>query len=732
MARTGHSVTILTSTGDVVPNAPIEIRLYSTGGLANIFEQDGTQITQLGATADENGIFRFWAEPNEYLARHSGVDVPVTVGVDTKSVYDDLSLAHEVSSPSKLLSDSILFPEGKIISINERKGGFFVYTIGGTANGFEVLDAGNGNTAVAKLGAPIIDTHIGIIQGSPDSYNSLVNGQSLALERDTKVELTVRGTYRTSGDLNLNAFTGAGWITLDGWDKNNIVDRTVKEFNRPYMIENSSDNHVGGEGRYTAFFGGAAFQGSKVFFARNGAGHISSPTKISRYLIDEVGRLTKGVLKDTNGVDMTFQDFRDPNLGLQRSLTQGPVLSGSELVSPGVYQHYFLKLNVGGFDVNTVYSVSGIPSDEFMWGNAVHSRDEFWLKCTYGISGANLNVVHLYKATGNGSDPVSWVKIKDSLFTNASECTLCYWEGKLVAITRSEPQTDPMQMRWTYDQEGVDGWSEVITLPFSGAAPSVIPYIPKGDSIVLHASVIDESSGYRVPVITSTPNLIDWTNISSGQFKNFTGSGAYGALVSDKNGYSMMYYEEVGAVDDKTRVWYVDINTQSRVYPNDDLVKHVANLGDRPVESCLLPNGKACLGDLGSTSRFFSSSSNGSYLEVMPKRDIEISAFASVMSAPATVSTSVTVYGGAINITSPLVSINSTSPKVFEFPMIATLKVGVTYRFTFNVNAELHGRRTNKSAFNAIDEDYTNYHYIKTNIEGSNYNEFVISHGFVY
>lgn len=81
MARTGHSVTILTATGDVVPNAPIEIRLYSTGLLANIYEQDGTPITQTGATADANGIFRFWAEPGEYFARHNGVDVPVTVSL---------------------------------------------------------------------------------------------------------------------------------------------------------------------------------------------------------------------------------------------------------------------------------------------------------------------------------------------------------------------------------------------------------------------------------------------------------------------------------------------------------------------------------------------------------------------------------------------------------------------------------------------------------------------------
>jgi hypothetical protein len=667
--------------------------------------------------------------------------LPYVIGATPDTAFVEItgnlseSQANSIYTQIRTLTEavsSVTAQEFDYVIISDRALGRFQYLSGQIDNTYTIISAANSLSLVWVATVPIIAEQVGIRQAAADNSAAMLFAEQLAISMTSKIELTIKGTYRSLDDRELSLYTGIGFIVITGFAIENTFQEANQNATKPVQIEKGSGTHVGGEGRYTAFFGGATFQGSKVFFARNGADHISSPTKVARYIVDENGAVTKGVLKDTLGFDMSFVDFRDSNLGLQRSLTQGPVLSGSEKLSLGVYQHYFMKLDVGDFNVNAVYSVSGIPTDEFMWGNAVHTRDEFWLKCTYGTIGGNLHKVHIYRATGNGADPVSWVKIKDSLFTDASECTLSYWEDRLVAITRSEPQSNAMKMRWTYDLEGADGWSDVVNLPFTGAAPSMIPYIPKGDPIVLHISVLDVSSGYRVPIITSTPNLEDWTNISSGQFKNFTGSGAYGALVSSRNGYSMMYYEEVGAVDMQTRVWYVDVDIQTRVYPNNDLVDHIANIGLTPSESCVLPSGKACLGDIGSTSRFFTSSSDGSYLEIVPKREITISAFASIMSAPAPVSTTVTLTGGALNIVSSSTSISSTTPVVFEFPLVATLLIGVKYRFTFNVNAGLHGRATARSKFKPISENYANYQYVLTNIQGSSFNEFVISHGLVY
>ena len=172
MARTGHSVTILTSTGDVVPNAPIEIRLYSTGGLANIFEQNGTQITQLGATADSNGIFRFWAEPDEYFARNGVVDVPVTVGVDKET------FSQRRGVPVKTLADAVADESaeaGDYVDISDRGMGRFTYMSGQANNGFNIVQAHGGLSLVLQVERPVnIKTFgcIGDYNGTTGTNNS--------------------------------------------------------------------------------------------------------------------------------------------------------------------------------------------------------------------------------------------------------------------------------------------------------------------------------------------------------------------------------------------------------------------------------------------------------------------------------------------------------------------------------------------------------------------------------
>ncbi len=660
----------------------------------------------------------------------------VVQGVTREDQIEDLSIAYQVGTSSELLADAILFPAGKIIDIEDRKGGSFIYTIGGTPNGFEVLDAGNGNTAVAQLTTPIIDTHVGIRQSSGDSYLALKNAQDLAIVRNTQVVLTVRGTYRTSADLDLNIFTGIGWITLDGWTHNNIVDRNVINDTRPLMIENSADAHVGGEGNYTAFFGGVSFQGTKLFVARNGDDHISFPTKVAKYTVSENNEITKGVLLDELGSEMTFHDFRDPNLSVQRSLSQGVILSGSELTStPLVYQHYFMSLSAGEFNVVTRYNVDAFPSDEFMWGNAVQSPNENWLKCTYGVTGSKLNNVFLYRATTDGSDPVAWTKIQDPLFENASECTLCYYQDKLVAITRSEPQTNGLQMRWTYDLEGLTGWSDSSFLPFTGAAPAVIQYIPEGDPIFLHFSELDTSTGYRMPTFAATYDLVDWTRQSTGQFRNNTGSGAYGGLVPDgKGSYSTMYYEEVGATEGVTRVWYGSMNLEGRVYPNDSTVNFLYSQDKNIQKSAILPSGEACLGSPSDITNLITSDANASYFEIIPKIDIDIRSVVMMMADNTATDVSVTVTEDGVNIgTSSVTSVESINSELYDFPISLTLSTGKLYRFTVSGSVRWFGRRRPayyNSPYRGITDDYTYYSYVKTFVEGSNVNTHVMSHGF--
>ncbi len=622
------------------------------------------------------------------------------------------------------------------LKVSDRGGCEFYLTTGETPNGLEIIDAQNGYQAKALLSAPIIDTHVGINQGSGDSYSSLKNAQELAKANDTQVVLTVKGTYRTSKDVDFNAFTGNGWITLDGWTKNNTVNRDVVSDKRPFMVENSEDSHIAGVGNYTAFFGGVAFQGTKLFVARNGSGHISFPTKISKYTVDETNKVTKSVLLDESENEMDFHDFRDPNLSVQRSLSQGPILSGSELTStPLVYKHYFMKLDVGGFNVESRYDVTAFPSDEFMWGNAVQSPNNHWLKCTYGVLGAKLNNVYLYRATTNGSDPVAWTKIKDPLFENASECTLCYYQDKLVAITRSEPQSNGLQIRWTYDLEGLTGWSESSYLPFTGAAPAVVQYIPEGEPLFLHFSEPDSSTGYRMPSFAATYDLVDWTRQSTGQFKNYTGSGAYGGLVPNgKGSYSTMYYEEVGATEGVTRVWYGSMSLEGRVYPNDSTVRFMYSQDPTLQKSTLLPSGESCLGSPADITELITSNANDGYFEIIPKTDFEMRALVLMLadSTATDVTVTVTENGVSKGVSIP-VSVETVTPLLYELPFALAMKTGKTYRFTLGGSVQWYGRKRPKyynSPFRPIADDYGYYSYIMTNVEGLNFNTFALSHGF--
>jgi lysophospholipase L1-like esterase len=222
MARTGHSVTILTSTGDVVPNAPIEIRLYSTGSLASIFEQNGTQITQLGATADANGIFRFWAEPDEYFARHGAVDVPVTVSVSPISLieHNNLSSSHnnvvprvsalEAGQQSGVLVFQTLGELSAYTPTSEQENGSFK-VVNDVANpefnGYYSWSAGNVYTKDAELNViqtvDISNTTDGVSGSAVAFYNEMDFESTNAIDTSKSIN-DVFIPYNGTGGFNSN------------------------------------------------------------------------------------------------------------------------------------------------------------------------------------------------------------------------------------------------------------------------------------------------------------------------------------------------------------------------------------------------------------------------------------------------------------------------------------------------------------------------------------------------
>ena len=103
------------------------------------------------------------------------------------ALISDLSQAYEFATAESLTSEAITFPAGKVLNIKNR-GAKFIFTIGGTVNGYSILDAGNGNTAVINEEYPTAKMY-GLPTGEDD-------GEGLALLDSENTEYTIQeGTY---------------------------------------------------------------------------------------------------------------------------------------------------------------------------------------------------------------------------------------------------------------------------------------------------------------------------------------------------------------------------------------------------------------------------------------------------------------------------------------------------------------------------------------------------------
>ena len=126
------------------------------------------------------------------------------------SLINDLSQAYEVTTVSSLTSGAIVFPAGKIINLLDRKTSF-IFALGGTANGFDVLDAGNGNTAT--LTDKTRADHFGA-----NGDGVFDNGPLITYLKSSgfKVHFTTGLIYRTTTSFQLSNETEfhGNWSTL--------------------------------------------------------------------------------------------------------------------------------------------------------------------------------------------------------------------------------------------------------------------------------------------------------------------------------------------------------------------------------------------------------------------------------------------------------------------------------------------------------------------------------------
>ena len=158
--------------------------------------------------------------------------------INTKDTLNDLSQAYEVLNVDLLLADAIVFPSGKILHLFDRDCSF-KFAIGGTPDGFGVLDAGNGNTATLIstsryrdpiwYGASVTDKtkNAPVLQQMLDTGIGIISGKYFEVDAEVTVPTGARLNFLGTGgvycsDGFMTSGTGKSLLICDV-DANDIV-----------------------------------------------------------------------------------------------------------------------------------------------------------------------------------------------------------------------------------------------------------------------------------------------------------------------------------------------------------------------------------------------------------------------------------------------------------------------------------------------------------------------------
>ena len=113
-------------------------------------------------------------------------------------LINDISQPYESLNIDLLLANAIVFPVGKVLNLADRNASF-IFAIGGSPNGMDILDAGNGNTAVWVAETPV----------NPDALGAISDGgvtDNLAIFRyalDTYWNVEAEGKYGIADTLQV-------------------------------------------------------------------------------------------------------------------------------------------------------------------------------------------------------------------------------------------------------------------------------------------------------------------------------------------------------------------------------------------------------------------------------------------------------------------------------------------------------------------------------------------------
>lgn len=456
-----------------------------------------------------------------------------------------------------------------------------------------------------------------------------------------------------------------------------------------YLVESSDKAHPGAY-RYTSFFGGAQFRGREYYFARNGYEHVYNPDKSPASLVfwirEANGQFaSKGVFYDQYPLG---SDVRDP------WATPTPVAGDNQLLlkvsaatagaAPFTHKLWVMASNLANlwgspYDIN-------IDPDQFMFGHTLVTPNGNLLITAYN---ADSNGVNLWRSVGNSIATLpSFTKVKVLFAPSAAkpnEACLAYWGDKLICVSRQS--SGNMIFTWTYDLEGLTGWTAPVTLPFYGHAAVVEPYIPKGEPLIVGFSSI-AGDGLRKNIsFAGTYDGKTWSTATS-NLPNTDGVGGYMTMVPNRHGYGVMYYEE--SPEDpltKTRVWFKDLNIPAAMFNKRVTERSFRNVTCPYVTRYL--NNKIVYGDPVSVDGRLATSGNGSTAVLRFKKSVVSSGIMSIVASNSGVMTATAkIYKeGVLVAESSVITLNSPTPVLSEFPVSYTFEPYVEYKIVLGGNA---------------------------------------------
>jgi len=239
MARSGYSIVTQIENDTVVsivPNAPLSVLKYSDGTLVQIYTEAGAIITQVGATSDVNGTFKFWCEPGNYYVSYAGLEIPITACIDEQT-FADSPKGVQVKTLAEAVADTDA-ATGDYVDISDKGMGRYKYE-SGVADGDIYLATSTAGVVLAS----IRDIHTYTQATVMKVPNNAPNDHGLL--QATPQAKVFRQHMEPYGNVENGTVSKLDWMLdpYDGYDGIPYADADVSY--RIFHIFTKTGNHAG-------------------------------------------------------------------------------------------------------------------------------------------------------------------------------------------------------------------------------------------------------------------------------------------------------------------------------------------------------------------------------------------------------------------------------------------------------------------------------------------------------